>query len=252
MNKEPEFYIGWQSMAPAATGRLIKWFCLGLFILAASMGTLLALSQRTIGISVFEWGKLKDFHGIMVAKPYPHLLSTNNLQFYYLVKPDKFGFDSDIASKYDGQQVCLLGTLIYRGNQMMIEALPESINSCSTALDADLLASIKPQPDVSLGRQTIIGEIVDSKCFLGVMNPGRYVAHKACAIRCISGGCPPLFISGSGDALHYYLLVNTNGNAVNQAVLDKVAEPLEISGEVVKQGALIILKADPTTYKRIK
>ena len=39
-----------------------------------------------------------------------------------------------------------------------------------------------------LGAVTLTGEIVDSKCFLGVMNPGNLKPHKACAIRCISGG----------------------------------------------------------------
>jgi hypothetical protein len=34
-------------------------------------------------------------------------------------------------------------------------------------------------------------------------------------------------------------------------VLDMVAEPLEITGEVERQGELLILHADPTTYKRV-
>ena len=34
-------------------------------------------------------------------------------------------------------------------------------------------------------------------------------------------------------------------------VLDMVAEPLEITGEVERQGELLILRADPATYRRV-
>ena len=36
------------------------------------------------------------------------------------------------------------------------------------------------------------GEIVDPKCFFGVMKPGEGKPHKDCAIRCILGGIPPV------------------------------------------------------------
>jgi hypothetical protein len=52
---------------------------------------------------------------------------------------------------------------------------------------------------VSLGTQTLIGEIVDSKCYLGVMNPGALIPHRACAIRCISGGIPPVLLVRQSD-----------------------------------------------------
>jgi len=43
----------------------------------------------------------------------------------------------------------------------------------------------------SFAQQKPVGEIVDSKC-LGVMTPGQLTTHRACAIRCISGGIPPV------------------------------------------------------------
>jgi hypothetical protein len=108
-------------------------------------------------------------------------------------------------------------------------------------------------PYQSLGRQTLIGEIVDSKCFLGVMNPGQLTPHRACAIRCLSGGVPPVLLvrPKDGPAI-YLLLVSADGKPVNHQVLDLVAEPVEISGEVERQGELLILSADPATYRRIK
>src|SRR5947207_1819862 len=100
-----------------------------------------------------------------------------------------------------------------------------------------------------LGRRTLVGEIVDSKCFLGVMNPGQLTPHRACAIRCISGGVPPVLVvrQKNGPAI-YLLLVASDG----KPVLDIVAEPVEITGEVEREGDLLILRADPATYHRAK
>ena len=128
----------------------------------------------------------------------------------------------------------------------MVETKPEWIQA-SDKTSARLLPQSMP-----LGKQTLIGEIVDSKCFLGVMNPGQLTPHRACAIRCISGGCPPVLLvrQKEGPAV-YLLLVSAEGKPVNKQVLDMVAEPLEITGEVERQGELLILRADPATYRRL-
>jgi hypothetical protein len=48
------------------------------------------------------------------------------------------------------------------------------------------------------------------------------------------------------------LLTSTEGNPVNQAVLDFVAEPVEITGQVEREGDQLYLRADPKTYRRIR
>ena len=50
----------------------------------------------------------------------------------------------------------------------------------------------------------------------------------------------------------YLLLVSSDGKPVNKQVLDLVAEPVEITGEVDRQGELLILKADPVTYRLLQ
>ena len=103
-----------------------------------------------------------------------------------------------------------------------------------------------------MGVQSLVGEIVDSKCFLGVMNPGNLKTHKACAIRCISGGIPPFFVvRDASNHVAYYLLVSKEGLPVNMQVLDKIAEPLRIVGEVFVEGQMRILKADPMGFERL-
>ena len=251
-----EFYIGWQAKSPPDMARLVRRAIVVVLALLVGLGALLAFTQRTIGVSVFEWGKVKEFSGIFKAQPYPHLVvprpGTNNgaaaFSSYYLVKPFKFGLDPETVQRFDDKQVRLKGTLIYRGGQTMIEVADGSISSMPNSTVERLNDSA-----VSLGRQTLIGEIVDSKCFLGVMNPGALIPHRACAIRCISGGIPPvLLVRQTNGVPLYFLLVSSDGKPVNKQVLDLVAEPVEITGEVQRQGELLVLRADASTYRRLK
>jgi len=215
----------------------------------------LAVSQRMISASVFEWGNHKSFSGILQTTPYQHLLvprpgnadGLSRYSTYYLVAPWKFGLDRETIAPLDGKSVTLKGTLIYRGDQTMIETKPEWIQAKE---NASAPAAV-PQA-MALGKQTLIGEIVDSKCFLGVMNPGQLTPHRACAIRCISGGVPPVLLvrQKSGPAI-YLLLVSADGKPVNKQVLDLVAEPLEITGEVERQGEMLILRTDLATYRKL-
>jgi len=250
-----EFYIGWEAKTAPGIGKTTRKAVVVLLTLALLAPVVLAVSQRMIGASVFEWGNLKGFSGILQTTPYPHLLvprpgnadGVPSYSIYYLVAPWKFGLDRDAIAPLDGKSVTLKGTLIYRGNQTMIETKSEWIQATeNTSAPAAL------PPAMALGKQTLVGEIVDSKCFLGVMNPGQLTPHRACAIRCISGGVPPVLLvrQKDGQAI-YLLLVSTEGKPVNKQVLHIVAEPVEITGEVERQGELLIMRADPTTYRRL-
>lgn len=250
-----EFYIGWEAKAAPGIGKTVRRAITGLLLLALVAPVVLAVSQHMIGSSVFEWGTVKKFSGVLKLNPYPHLLvprpgatgTQPGFSTYYLVAPFKFGLDREKLSAFDGKAVSFQGTLIYRGSQTMIEALADSFK-----LADQKLPMLSGTETIALGRQTLTGEIVDSKCFLGVMNPGQLTPHRACAIRCISGGVPPVLLvrQKDGPAI-YLLLVSADGKPVNQQVLDLVAEPVEITGEVERQGELLILRADPATYRRI-
>jgi hypothetical protein len=250
-----EFYIGWEAKAAPGIGKTARKVALVLLLLALITAGVLAISQRMIGSSVFEWGTQKTFTGILKTVPYPHLLvarpgqtdSDSRFSSYYLVAQWKFGLDPGALERFDGKSVTLKGTLIYRGNQTMVETRPDWIQD-ERAASTDSLPEV-----VSLGKQTLVGEIVDSKCFLGVMNPGQLTPHRGCAIRCISGGVPPVLLVRQKDgAANYFLLVSAEGTPVNKAVLDLVAEQVEITGDVERQGELLILRADPATYHRAK
>ena len=250
-----DFYIGWEAKAAPGVRKFARAVVATLFVAAIGLALTLASAQHTIGVSVFEWGTVKKFSGVLKIQPYPHLLvprpgvvgAQSGFSTYYLVAPFKFGLDREKLRPLDDKSVLLQGTLIYRGTQTMIEALPDSIKA------ADQQPSSLPGSEtVGLGRQTLVGEIVDSKCYFGVMNPGNLAPHRDCAIRCISGGVPPVLLvrQKDGSAI-YVLLVSADGQPVNKQVLDMVAEPVQITGPVEQQGGLLILRADPSTYRRV-
>jgi hypothetical protein len=70
-------------------------------------------------------------------------------------------------------------------------------------------------------------------------------------VRCISGGVPPLFIARDEHGQEIALqLADASGAPLSQQVLDYVAEPIAITGEVLRQGEWLTLRAEPNTYRR--
>ena len=93
---------------------------------------------------------------------------------------------------------------------------------------------------MELGTVQLTGEIVDSKCYFGVMNPGNGKVHRDCAARCISGGVPPAFLvrdaSGHAETL---LLANWK-----RELLNHIAEPVTIRGRLVRSDGRLSLYAE--------
>lgn len=231
-----EFYIGWESKAPAATAAFVKKVVLVVVFAIALLAVVISLTQQTISNGVFEWGHVKQFTGTFVATPYPHLVSQTNT--YYLVASFKHGVEPKLARELNNKSVILQGTLIYRDNQRMIEVLPESIQTIPSSKSRSLTST-------PLGRQTLTGEIVDSKCYFGVMNPGQFIPHRACAIHCISGGVPPVLVVRRSNAeTSCLLLTAADGRPVNKEILRVIAEPVRITGIVEQTDGLLTLRAE--------
>jgi len=254
MNAFDEFYIGWQGRAPRTIGLFVRKMIIALCMSVLAFGGILAFVQHSIGIAIFEWGTHKMFTGTLRTSPYPHLSvrqpgKSAGQSDYLLVAPFKHGLDPAPIAVLDGKPVTLIGTLIFRDNETMIEALPETIKPASSNPDLPITS----HESQLTNRVTLRGEIVDSKCYFGVMNPGRLTPHRGCAVRCISGGIPPVLLVQQEDRPPTtYLLVSNDGSSVNKQILDMVAEPIEITADLVQQGSLKILRANPSTYRRLK
>lgn len=73
------------------------------------------------------------------------------------------------------------------------------------------------------------------------MKPGQGKPHKDCAIRCILGGISLVLKvqDGKGNE-NYYLLLGENGEKMNDAVQQFVAEPVTVLAKMVKYDDWII------------
>jgi hypothetical protein len=242
-----DFYIGYLPKAPAALAQRTRITVVLLFVLALGGAGLFAVSQRTVSTPAsFEFGQQREFEGTLVASPYPALLVTRpnasadqpRYSFYSLVAPGKHGADSAV-SDFVGSAVRLRGTLIYRDDQTMIELVPDSISAVGGS------QAVLPHFE-ELGNFTLTGEIVDSKCNFGVMNPGRGKVHKDCAVRCLSGGITPAFITDSFQGRPAALLLTTEGGKPlpKETFLSHVAQPLQLRGAVRKSGDELFFDVD--------
>ena len=104
----------------------------------------------------------------------------------------------------------------------------------------------------SLGTVTLDGTIMDSKCFFGVMRPARGMTHKACASLCIRGGIPPSFWVRDGQGRESVMLMtNANGGPMSMDILPLVADPVRVTGEIVRVGDILHLRANTDAFTRI-
>lgn len=252
--KHDEFYVGYLETSPPAQARFTRSRATFLGLLAAACALVLVASQRPFSGATFEFGTETELEGVITSTPVPTLLverpgalsdAAPGRSRYLLVTFGKFGA-AELAARHDGERVRLAGTLVYRGGQTMVEVVDGSL---------EVLSDDAPVPDDErrdLGIHTLRGEIVDSKCFLGVMKPGNLKPHRACATRCISGGVPPvLLVRDEQGRASYFLLVGAEGEAVNAHILDHVAEPVEITGRVLRYQDQLVLSAAPSTYRRL-
>jgi len=227
-----------------------------LLALSVTAAAVLATVHQRLPSGTFEFGAQdSEFVGVVVSDPYPalrvrrpgaHLDPAEGWSRYLLVAPGKFGAQG-LARGLEGETVHLRGSLVYLDGRTMIEVDPQSVERVVSE------AELQPDPGpTSLGVHTLVGEIVDSKCHMGVMNPGTRKTHRACATLCIEGGIPPvLFVEDEAGQVQRFLLVSRDGRAVNGDVLDMVAEPVRITGEVLRTDDLLVLRADPATYERL-
>lgn len=202
-----------------------------LLLLGAAVAALLAAGQAPFANSKYEWGEYREYSGVIEAEPYPILFESpafftggDARRPFLLVAPGKHGLTGVERGK-----VRLSGALIQRDGTSMLEVQPGSLAREAGPARQD-------HSPLSLGTVTLSGEIVDSKCYLGVMNPGNGKVHRDCAARCISGGLPAAFVVR--DTGQVILLSGLPA----KEVLPFVAEPVVVAGELVRQDSVFVLK----------
>lgn len=258
-----EFYIGWMPKAPAGFAKHVKKVLLILFPLALIIGLMLASFQKKFSTGNFEFGKITELKGIYFNSPVPMLRVLNGKDIFGnvsytsipLVGYGKHGAETAIMElekekdvSFNGKELTLKGTLIYSDGKILLQVNKD--DDPVVNIGKEVAAELPKQNE--LGIQKIKGEIIDPKCYFGVMKPGEGKVHRDCAIRCILGGIPPVLkaMNEKGEK-NYYLLVGPNGEKMNEAVQDYVAEPVEIEARAVQLDDWVILYVKDKNIKRI-
>ncbi len=251
--RDDDFHVGWAPMPAPVAGALRK-IVRGVFGVGALVAVLLVGGHGPFAGGAFEYGIEREAVGTIVADPVPALrvarpgrLAGHEVPVvsrWLLVAPGKQGADALVAGLV-GKRVRARGTLIWRAGRTMFE-----LTAPPVPLDeAPPPAETPDGRDEASVRLALAGEIVDSKCHWGVMVPGQGTTHRACAVRCLSGGIPPVFVARLDDGASLaLLLLGRDGRPLGAEILPLVARPLRVTGQVRRLDDLLVLHADPGDF----
>ena len=251
---DDEFFVGYLPTPPGLRRRSAisgAVFGLGLMI----VGALLASTTQGAGAAHFAFANNQGTLGLFSARPAASLWTLDpsaegGVRGTLLVRQGKFGL-GPAAAALDGHIVRVSGSSIERDGHRMLE-----LASAPTLADAELPDSARAQllarVHRELGEVTVTGEIVDSKCYLGRMRPGDRRTHRACAQLCIAGGIPPVLVAQdeSGADVQYWLATR-DGSPIFREILPFVAEPVAVTGKLVREGDVLILQTDVEHVTRL-
>jgi len=254
--KKDEFYIGWNDERPT-------WFKrFSLILLSTLSGLAILLVVLWISVSSdfvdsnFNYGNQTIHKGIIQEYPAPMLVVKKDsiMKTYPLVNFGKFGagnpidfFNSQMRNNLLNYEVELRGTVIEFDGKTWLELTDENYSLLSfNKLDTPSA----PLEVARMGWQEITGEIVDPKCFFGVMKPGFGKVHLSCAVRCISGGVPPILVATPEDGSRsYYFVTGRDGKPVNNDIVAYVGFPVTVSGVIKSVEDWNVLEMDTEGIK---
>ena len=265
-HQQSPFYIGWMPKAAEEYRGFMRLIIFALLVVSVFVASFLVSNQREFSTGIYERNQYTELEGLLIQKPFPAIKTYFGKDIYGnpvvktipLVNKGKFGADSVVALMIAQHQssdgnflVEVKGRLIYNHGSVLMELTEDDASMHATttsAKDENLIAS----KTNDLGMVTLQGQIVDPKCYLGVMKPGEGKPHNDCAIRCISGGIPPVLkITNNHGEEKLFILRGPNGEVINKQVLDYIGVPVSIAGDVESVDDWYVLKVNPATGIKI-
>ncbi|MGI9531530.1 hypothetical protein [Lutimonas sp.] len=250
MKPEDEFYVGYTNKMGRKTKRTITVFMIVVSLVVLIGVFAFSYFQKPFVNSTFELNKVSTLRGVYHENPYPMLrvqVAENSYKNILLLGFGKSSVNPFIRKlmqdegNLHGKTLSLEGNLIYYNGKTLIQITNDEkvslVNSSITTLPENK----------SQGNTILTGEIIDPKCYFGVMKPGLGKIHRSCAIRCISGGIPPVLATTDQQGqTSYYLLTNLEGEPLNQSVLPFIGKPALLKGAIEKSEDWNLLKTDIT------
>ena len=233
-----EFYIGYEDNPPPHLSRFLGRVVLGLAVLLVVIAGAVAATQSPAEPGNYEFGVEKSFEGLLVEGALPLLqvgMSPGAITNYLLVGAGKFGLPA-FARGHGGERVQFRGSLIQKGTAVMIEMNnPSSFAVVKTP--SNEMAS-----GHAIGQVSLIGELVDTKCYFGVMRPGAGKVHRGCAVRCLHGGVPPGLLLR--DSAGNQLVVMLTGTGTSKLDVDPewAARFIRAEGRMLMRGNVPVVE----------
>lgn len=232
-----EFYIGYQKQAPPMIARRVAYAAAAILTVVTSVAIALGAGQRAAGDGNYQFGTVESFEGMLNSLPVPHLkiaAAGGGTRHALLVAKGKHGIPPYVREAL-GSPVRLSATRIERHGFLMLElAGPDQFE----VLDDT------PAGDESLPAGetlTINGELVDTKCYLGVMNPGQGKVHRGCAAECLRGGIPPGLLVHGANGTTTVIFIAADSGVINP---EWAGRRLTLTGTIRKTGELETIHAD--------
>ncbi len=250
---EEDFYVGWEEKSPKKYLKTSIVMVLFFFASSFSLVSLWILSQNGFVDSYFDYGRQTEFTGVLYEYPAPMLQVINEngrLQSIPLVNLGKFGVQdimNYLHNKYEGPlnefNITLKGTRIQYDGRTWLE-LTDGVDAIVRVIKN---SDSRSQVITTKGEKILYGEIVDPKCFFGVMKPGFGKVHLSCAVRCISGGIPPILVtSNNADSYrNYYFMTVTDREKINNDIVQYVGMLVAVKGEFLKVDDWNVLEINP-------
>ncbi len=203
-----------------------------------------------------------QLRGVVYSEPYPHLRTAPSADFpegrtIALASANGKRGVVEQVRRLDGEVVDARGFIVRRGDgeMLQISRLRDRQNNRWLAplemVSDD--ASVELTEPVDLGAWRLSGEICDGQCVLGIMRPGRGLAHKACANLCIQGGVPPMFVTEAPvEGSQFMLLAGADGGPVpEEAMYDHTGLYITVEGRLERRGNLLFFFVDLDTAETL-
>lgn len=227
-----DFYVGYLP-APASHRRFAKAAFVIALLVAAATGAATAWLTDDPGEATWDW-EPRTVTGTLRLDPVAFLETEEGP--ILLVQPGKFGAAGAVAGIATGSTVSVEGTLLSREGRRMLEVVEGTTSVVGNSIAA---ASVKGESR----RVTIEGEIIDTKCYLGAMKPGRGRTHAACARLCIRGGIPAGVVGTTDNQLVWAVIDAGENGVIPDELLNAVGEAVTINATLVSIGGLDVLQS---------
>lgn len=248
-----DLFVGYEWPVQPDLWSFVRRVALGIGIGAVGLSGALAYGHRPLDGGSFEFGHVTTHVGTVIERPVPMLRRTDGrMPWPLLVAPGKHGADAPVRG-LDGQTVTVRATRVSRDGFEMLELAepPTGVEQGQRTRDEGPKAKYDEQGTKDEGRITLTGEIVDSKCFLGVMVPGEGTTHRGCAALCLRGGIPAaLHVRRTDGRLALYLIAGSA--ATRERAVQWAGETVEMAGALTLQGGWQVLTTEPGSWRRLE